>query len=550
MFFFRKNYKQRYIFLWLVFLFLALVVYGAILNDFFLSDDWHWFYLAKNRAIDGQLFLTNYVGEKVGGSYNPLLLLFYKFFYSIFGLKYFWYHFVSIVLHASNAFLLFVLTKKFFSFNKIKNSHKWAVIGGLLFLIWPVSVETVTWVAAWAHVIPVTLYLLSLVFYFSYRLENKNWHIYLSLVFFALTLFTKEIAVSFPFIILLWEIYFYSTNKKNKQAVFYLPLLFVFLLVFLILRYISTEVLFGYYGNQELHFSLAKWMGNVAAFISDIVSFSFLRTVAFKAVYYLTKPLAIFVMVVFALYFYYLFLKKKWFTFALFASFLVSLGPAILVGLHHTTFAGERYLYLPLVFFVPWVLYLFIKLKWSYKLKFALLLLFALVSLLVVEYKKALWQEAGDLSRQVIASYKDLDLEPGQKIATVSLPDNLSGAEVWRNNLGLALYFMYPDTHPEVISPLPVYVFINSDNKGDHLLDWRHYKNKGWLAESVDGGDIVTGFTSIEYQGFYFELWNYNYQNYQSNIIRLIPNDDMQKMLDSGEVKVMYFDEGRLKILD
>ena len=284
-------------------------------------------------------------------------------------------------------------------------------------------------------------------------------------------------------------------------------------------------------------------------FMPDIVTFAFFRTEAFKGVYYLTDPLAIFVLVVMAGYFYYLLIKKKWLVFTLFVTFIISLGPALLVGLHRTTFAGERYLYLPLVFFIFWLVWIFAKLKWDYKLKARLFLIFAFVSLLVIEYKKDLWQQASDLSRQIITSYDDLGLEPGQKLATIGLPDNLSGAEVYRNNLNQALYFVYPETHPEIISFLPVYVSLDSDNKHDHLLNWRPYQ-VGWLAESVDGTYVVTGFTSVEYLGFYFELWNYNYQNYKSNTIRLIPNDEMLKKLDSGEVKIMTFDQGVLKILE
>ncbi|RJQ34151.1 hypothetical protein C4566_02385 [Candidatus Parcubacteria bacterium] len=544
-----KNYRQRYFFVWLVFLFLALLIYGAILNDFFLSDDWHWFYLAQQRSVDWQILLTNYAGQKAGGSYNPFLFLFYKFAFSILGLKYFWYHVVSIVLHSFNALLVFILAKKIFNLGKIGKSHNWGVVAGILFLIWPVSVETITWIAAWAHVLPVSFYLLTLVSYFSYRLENRKSYIYYSLLFFILALLTKEISITLPIIILLWEIYFYSINKKNKQAIFYLPVYFVLLVAFFILRYISTAIVFGYYGQQELQFTFAKWVATLVPFISELFTFSFLRIPAFKAVYYLTNPLAIFVLVILASYFYYLFLKKKWLTFTLILTFLISLVPAILVGLHHTTFAGERYLYLPLSFFIVWILYIFIKLKWNFKTKASLLLIFAFISLLVIEYKKYLWQEASDLSRQIITSYQDLNLAPGQKLATVALPDNISGAEVYRNNLNQGLYFMYPETHPEIVAHLPVYVFVNPENKNDKLLNWRRH-NIGWLAESVDGGQIVTGFTSIEYQGFYFELWNYNYQNYKANVIRLIPTAETLETLDTGELKLMYFDQGKLNILE
>lgn len=544
-----KIKKHRSVFVWLVFLFLSFLIYGTILNDFFLSDDWHWLYLAEQRVVDWQVFLTNYAGQKAGGSYNPLLFLFYKFFYSIFGIKYFWYHFVSILVHSINAFLVYILAKQIFEVGKLKCNQNWAVLVGLLFVFWPVQVEIITWMAAWAHLFPLTFYILSLIFYFAYKKSSQARYIFLTLLFFAIALLTKEIAISLPFIILFWEIYFYSIGQKDKKTLVYLPAYFFLLVIFFVLRYISTAVVFGYYGRQEFQLDFSPWIANIAVFVSDILSFAFLRTEAYKAAYYLTDAVAISVLVVLAVYFYYLLVKKKWLAFTLFITFIISLGPAILVGLHRTSFAGERYLYLPLVFFLLWLVWLFSKWKINYKLKVLILILFALLSMIVIEYKKNLWQEASDLSRQIISSYGKLDLPPGQKLATIALPDNLSGAEVYRNNLNQALYFMYPDTHPDIVSFLPVYVVVNSENKNDQLLKWQPYR-VGWLAESTDGGHIVTGFTSVEYLGFYFELWNYNYQNYKSNTIRLIPNDEMLERLESGEVKIMIFDGGILKILE
>jgi len=48
----------------------------------------------------------------------------------------------------------------------------------------------------------------------------------------------------------------------------------------------------------------------------------------------------------------------------------------------------------------------------------------------------------------------------------------------------------------------------------------------------------------------YYELWNYNYQNYKANTIRLIPRDGLVDKLSQGEYKILIFDRGVLKILE
>ena len=61
-------------------LILSLLFFNSSLRIGFLSDDWHWLWLAKNIPFDWNIFLTNYEGANIGGSYNPLLFLLFKIF--------------------------------------------------------------------------------------------------------------------------------------------------------------------------------------------------------------------------------------------------------------------------------------------------------------------------------------------------------------------------------------------------------------------------------------------------------------------------------------
>ena len=289
-------------------------------------------------------------------------------------------------------------------------------------------------------------------------------------------------------------------------------------------------------------------MSNLPGFLNEFVSVSFLRVIFFKIYYYQLESVVIISLSGLALYFYYLLKKKAWFNFTLFASLLISLGPVLLVGLHRTTFAGDRYLYIASIFWVLWLTYIFGIWSIKEKIKLYILLIFVVFSFGVINYKSNLWQQGAALSKQIVDSYQSIKSDQKQKFVTVGLPDNLSGAEVFRNNLGQALAFAYPDNPPEII-PLPIYVAVNSANKNSHLLKWRS-DDLGWFAESVDGSFVVTGMTSIELEGFYFELWNYNYQNYTANTIRLMPREEMKAKMLSGELRILSFDRGKLKIIE
>ena len=179
--------------------------------------------------------------------------------------------------------------------------------------------------------------------------------------------------------------------------------------------------------------------------------------------------------------------------------------------------------------------------------RYALILIFILF-LTINAHKLSIWQEASNLSRQIVNSYQDLETTNNQKFLSVALPDNLSGAEVFRNNLQQALEIYYPDNHPQIL-PTLAYQEVNKQNKNTQLLKWRQ-DERGWLAESIDGAFVVTGITSITMNNVYWELWNYNYQNYKANTIRLIPDSDSLEKIKKDELGILIFDQGVLKILD
>ena len=555
---FKKYHHLGSLALWLIFLFSSIVIFGSVLNNFFASDDWHWLSIARDTSFNWQIFFTNYEGHHQGGSYNPLLVLFFKLAYNLFHSNYFGYHLISIILHATNGFLVYKLASHLFELINFNNFKKLAILAGGLFLIYPIHVEVISWIAAWPHLWVTFFYLLALINYLSFRKNYKFKKLIYSLVFFSLALLTKEIAISLPLLILIWEIYFYSTKQKSAiKNYYYLPLrlrsgptaaYFIILALFLWLRYISIGLIFGYYASSSLSLAYLDWIANLAVFGGDLLSFGFLRTIIYKAVYHYQDSVVIIVLAALAIYFSFTLFKKKILQATGLISLLFVIAPVLITGLHRTSFGGERYLYLASIFFVIWLIILLKAIRTNLTInRYALILIFILF-LTINAHKLSIWQEASNLSRQIVNSYQDLETTNNQKFLSVALPDNLSGAEVFRNNLQQALEIYYPDNHPQIL-PTLAYQEVNKQNKNTQLLKWRQ-DERGWLAESIDGAFVVTGITSITMNNVYWELWNYNYQNYKANTIRLIPDSDSLEKIKKDELGILIFDQGVLKILD
>lgn len=547
--FFSYNFYRQPYFLGLIFLLPLLLFFGRSISNFFVSDDWHWLWLGQNTAWSSQIFLTNYEGGIGNGSYNPLLVVIFKIAFHFFGLKFYYYHLLSTLLHLINAVLVYLSISKLLNFFNINDRPRLAYLTAFLFLIWPTQVEAVYWIAAWPHLWATLFYLLSLNLFFVYIQSSKKTNLYFSLLFFIFALWIKEIALSLPLLIL----FLLYVKNKNFQLIkkhkYYILSLFIIVSIFLALRFYTTHAFIGYYGQSSMPLNPIKWLASLAGYVAELFTWSWLRIIFFKIWYHYQILLALLVLVFGMAYFYVLKTIRQSKVIIFSILFLVVLLPVLPLELNRLTFEGERYLYLPSIFFIFWLLYSWAPLVNKHKYtKFVITLIFIYGASLTFGFKMANWRQAAYISREVIKSFENLSIDKGQMLVSVALPDNYQGAQVFRNNLQQALAFYYPQKNIQILD-LPIYTVLTNLNYGHSWLNWRR-DELGWFAESSDGSPIVTGITSINKHDFYWELWNYNYQNYTANIIRLMPQSETLKAkLSSGEIKILFFDKDHLELL-
>jgi hypothetical protein len=98
------------------------------------------------------------------------------------------------------------------------------------------------------------------------------------------------------------------------------------------LRFVSTKLFFGYYGESNLNFNFYQWLGNLFAYLNDFFTWSFLREFFYKVYYHGLSYILIFGLIILAIYFYLVYLYKKWWQIILFAQRLFSFIAALAFG--------------------------------------------------------------------------------------------------------------------------------------------------------------------------------------------------------------------------
>lgn len=238
----------------LAFFFLGAVLYSNILHAPFVFDDY-------SSIVDNETIKDIKTSLKATSNSRYLTILTFAFNYYIGGLKPFGYHLMNNLIHAINAILVYylvILTSRtpFFGLRiadcrlrngaivdlgienipnpkfpihnsqfTVHDSRFIALFSALLFVSHPIQTQAVTYIVQRATSMVTMFYLFSLVMYIRSRLEVKAKVKFFSastLIFYSLSVIsailamkTKEIALTLPFIIILYEFCFFSKTPNS-----------------------------------------------------------------------------------------------------------------------------------------------------------------------------------------------------------------------------------------------------------------------------------------------------------------------------------------------
>ena len=191
---------------------LPLIVFSNSLGSYFLIVDDFNTMLHTTRSVLN-IFLTNTYGGILGGNYRPVEALSHLIDTHLYGdINPFGRHITNLLLHIFNVILVY----KIGSFLTKKKSI--GLIAGLLFSVFIInanSLSPVAWISGRTDLLVTFFYLISIYFFFKSLSSGSNFIYVISLIAFVLALMSKEMALTFPLIILLYLILF-PDIKKGK----------------------------------------------------------------------------------------------------------------------------------------------------------------------------------------------------------------------------------------------------------------------------------------------------------------------------------------------
>jgi protein O-mannosyl-transferase len=180
---------------------IVLAVYNPVAHNSFVNYDDEGYILQNEHVRAG---LTRDTVKWAFTTYDqanwhPLTWLSHALDCQLFGLNPVGHHYSSVILHAANAVLLFLLLQSATGF-------RWrSLMVAALFALHPVNVESVAWAAERKNVLSMLFFLLALYAYTWYaRRPGVQRYMVVTLAF-VCALMSKPQVVTFPFLLLLWD---------------------------------------------------------------------------------------------------------------------------------------------------------------------------------------------------------------------------------------------------------------------------------------------------------------------------------------------------------
>lgn len=240
-----KKYKVLFWAGWIGLVLVASAPFFLTIRTPLVSDDWHHVWIATHRTQPlAAYFTTNYEGTRQGGSYRPLVSVYYATVTALGSNSQEWAfvaHLLLLVVHIGTVLLIARLGQQLFG--------RWytGMLAALCFAVFPNHAEAVSWAAAVADPLATFFAVLSISLFLESRQLNRWWVLVGSVLSFGLALCAKESVVVLPLLIVGYEILFF--RKRDWQNTFLRTAPF-FLMIggYVLIRYAATHLLYGYYG--------------------------------------------------------------------------------------------------------------------------------------------------------------------------------------------------------------------------------------------------------------------------------------------------------------
>ena len=232
----------------LILIIFSLIIYSNSLFNSFVWVD-HTQIVQKEHIIQDFNGLVNVFSHGMpgfsssvqGGYYRPVINLAYSIDYWIWGLKPFGFHLTNVLAHTLTGVILYLVILA------ILGQEPVAFLSAILFLAHPIHTEAVAWISGRGDMFFALFYLLAFLLYIKAGTRDPggipgfNRLYLLSGISFVLALQSKEMAITLPLILILYDVCFtYRKRVSNlfravKIYIFYFAILGCYLLFRLII---------------------------------------------------------------------------------------------------------------------------------------------------------------------------------------------------------------------------------------------------------------------------------------------------------------------------
>lgn len=254
----RETKKTNYLLYYIV---LALVTFGvyynALQNGFVFDDE---SVVQSDQSITQLSSIPKYFTAEegfhkvIGRYYRPVVSTSYAIDFALWGLTAKGFHLSNILFHLIATLLLFAILKKLFA--EYKYGLMFAMLGALLFGVHTIHTEAVTWISGRTDSMVTMFFLASFLFYIKFtNEEGKTKLLIFSFLFYILGLLSKEMIVTMPVFILLYDFVYrkkpfnyFKENYKTYLGFILITLLFIVLRAILLSGVPDREKYMYFYG--------------------------------------------------------------------------------------------------------------------------------------------------------------------------------------------------------------------------------------------------------------------------------------------------------------
>lgn len=255
-----------------------LVYYNTLQNDFVFDDESVvQNYMAIRDLSNIPKFFTAQEGfhKVIGRYYRPVVSTTYTVDYALWGLTPEGFHLTNIIINAVAVLFLFAVLRRLFS--EYKYGLLASLISTLIFAAHPVHTEAVSWISGRTDSLVTLFFFAAFYFYLMYAEENMNKYFLLSLVFYSLGLLSKEMIVTFPVIIILFDFLWRKKsfrellNNWKTYALFVLLTVLYLVIRYLVLKDVVERTKYNYFYGKDFVTVFATMLKTIPVYLKLLV---------------------------------------------------------------------------------------------------------------------------------------------------------------------------------------------------------------------------------------------------------------------------------------